>query len=285
MGDALQGQQSQTPQIVPGFEFLPDLIKLLTAQGLQQYSGSFGANASPGEQDFLAQLQGLNIPGILGQGFQQLQNISTGSLSSAAEPGLARLLNVGSANLNEQAALGGVLSSTGAQQNQADFTANTISQLQQALAPLQLSAATTLASPSTAQIGAQAFSTERNIQDKRIERELQAFLAGQSLIPGLLTGAGAAAGGTPVFQPTTGSSKFEGLLGSAAPFAQRWQEQRKSSGGKSGGGSTGGGGIPLGGKSRDEEHTGPGDPQSPDFIGPPDPNFVPTDSGGKAGGK
>lgn len=213
------GEQSQDPQIAGGFDFIPGLVQQLTGQAQQGFGGPFVQGAGSGELDFLSQLQGLDIPGLLGSGFQGLQGIAGGSLQDAAAPGLSRLLDVGGAALNEQAALGGVLSSSGAQQNQADFTANTVSQLQQALAPLQLGAAQSLASPATAGIGGQAFGKERGIQDQGIQRMIQDFQQQQSLIPGLLSGTGAAASGTPIFQPTTDSSKMESMLQVAAPIA------------------------------------------------------------------
>lgn len=220
MGGLFSREQSQTPQIVPGFEFLPGLLQQLVGTAQQKgSSGPFVAGADQGEQDFLASVQALDIPGLLGSGFQSLQDIAGGSQFDAAAPGLSRLLDVGSANLNEQAALGGVLSSSGAAQNQADFTANTVAQLQQSLAPIQAQAASTLASPQTAGIGGQAFGKERGIADTGIQRGLQNTQFNQGLIPALMQGLGSGASGTPVFQPTTGPSKFESLLGTVAPVA------------------------------------------------------------------
>ena len=213
------GEQSQSPQVVPGFEFLPEQIQQLLGLGQQQFQGATGQGIGGQEQQFLSALQGLDIPGLLGQGFGQLQNIASGGLADAAAPGLERLLNVGSANLNEQAALSGTLSGTGASQNQADFTANAVAQLQQTLAPLQLQAAQGLAGPGTAQLGGQAFGKEREIGNQQAQQELGAFQQSQALLPGLLSGAGAASSGVPIFQPTTGPGKTESLFQVAAPLA------------------------------------------------------------------
>lgn len=210
-------EQSQDPQVAPGQDIISALIAALTDRGLQRFEGPFGAPVGDAEAQFFQTMRDLNIQGSLGTGFQSLENIAGGSLQDAAAPGLSRLLDVGSANLNEQAALSGVLSSSGAAQNQADFSANAIAQLQQSLAPLQLSASQTLASPGTAGIAGGAFGGERQILDEQIQRMIQNFQQEQSLIPGLLSGAGVAAGGTSFFQPTTSAGKGENLLTAASP--------------------------------------------------------------------
>jgi len=148
------------------------------------------------------------------------------------------LLDVGSAQLNEQNALAGVFSSSGAAQNQADFAANAVAQLQQSLAPLQLQASQTLASPATAGIGSLGFGGERQIADIDIQRQLQNFQAEQSLIPGLLSGTGAAAAGTSFFQPTTGPGKSESALSAASPIISELLTNRNTNDGGGGGGRT-----------------------------------------------
>ena len=210
-------EQSQDPQVAPGQDIIAALISALTDRGLLRFQGPFAAPIGDAEAQFFQAMRDLNIQGSLGTGFQSLENIAGGSLQDAAAPGLSRLLDIGSANLNEQAALSGVLSSSGAAQNQADFSANAVAQLQQSLAPLQLSASQTLASPGTAGIAGAAFGAERQIQDTEIQRMLQNFQQEQSLIPGLLSGAGVAAGGTSFFQPTTSAGKGENLLTAATP--------------------------------------------------------------------
>jgi len=219
-------EQSAPPGVIPGLESLMASIMTQT-QGPTNLSTPFGQ----GEQNFYGQMQGLDIPGFLQSGFGALQGIAQGGLYGGASPYLGQMLDQGLASVNENAANIGVLSSSGNIQNANDFTQNTVNQLATTLAPLQLGAAQSLASPATAGIGGQAFGAERAASDAGLDRGLiQQGNALQAL-------------GSMFYQPQFGPSALESMMG-GMPGELGAKGADKARDGKGGGGKSGGGNSP-----------------------------------------
>jgi len=259
MGGLFEKPQGASPEVIPGFEFLPKF--------LQDISGNVDTSAVGGDPNAGAGKLG-GLPGGAKGGVQSglgIQGPSTGAFLTGLEsgfapsilssvegrlrPALERSFTRGTASLREQASRAGLGTSTGTLENIADLRGQLEGGLLQQLAGIEGNLAqraqrsrTALASQGVGQginvFGALLPAIGQILQESQFSRTLPLQAAGA------LSGAAA---NTPLFQPTFGTSKGESLLsagGAAAGGAFGGPAGAKAGGqlGSAVGGGGGGGG-------------------------------------------
>lgn len=252
------GSQSvPSPQITPGYEFLPALTRYFGQGGA---GGLFGAPGVPFPNDVVNRSQSSLLEQLgLGSEFNAnyLQGLRTGfmpdilsSIESRLTPALERSFERGAASLNEQAVQRGTLNSTGTVQSLADYRGglesgllSNLAQIEQALGlGAQQVRGQLAAGPSPGERGLASIMplVSESLGQSRFNAS-QPLQAGQ--VAALLANA------TPLYQPTQQQGKFGSALEALAPLAGQAVANygRGGGGGKGGGGGGGKGGGGKGG--------------------------------------
>lgn len=228
-------EKSMSPQLLAEFQgFSPQLLAgLKSVMGSLQGIQGFTPTMSPFEQQFLQGLtSGFNPMQSFSQGMQNIAGIGgpdfLQNISNTLRPALVdRPFEQGSAQLREQAALTGTLNSTGAQSSITDLLA----QLNQGLGQATIGAAPGIGQLQLSAAGQQVglpFQVSQYVGGLGRDIEQQGFQNALALLAGKAGALGQAgqgigaglqgiAGG--IYQPTSGPSKFENLLQTAAPIA------------------------------------------------------------------
>ena len=244
-GGGKGGGESAPPQVVPGFESWPQTLTnaLQSSQAARYFSVkpepyiASGTGAASLEGDMLRGLQALyptqgtgepSLQGSFQAGLGGMNEMAaTGfmpdimsGIESRLLPAMERSFGRGSAAINEQAAMGGNFSSTGRNQEVADFRGglesgvlSNLANIEGSLAPVAMQAR---AQGTQMQLGLP--SMIQGLTNPAIERALTESRFGRSYANDTLGAIGSVLNGFPLYQQTQGPGKMEQMASALGPI-------------------------------------------------------------------